>query len=137
METRSPTILSPMSTPSDSPSPSPMSPLSGAPTPSTPATGAPKPAFKVTRSPFAPKITGTVAAPATTAPTGSISGPMSIGTTSALGSGLPTPGMTRKTVSARAARNEDTSPALVVLDLIAAGVAIAAAVLIGLAYYQH
>jgi uncharacterized membrane protein len=96
---------------------------------------APKPAYKVTRSPFAPKIIGTPAAAGAPASTGS--NPMSIGASSALGDGLPMPGLTRKTVSARAARNNDASPALVVLDLIAAAVAIAAAVMIGLAYFKQ
>jgi hypothetical protein len=109
-----------------------MSPLSGA-----PAAGAPKPAFKVTRSPFAPKISGTAAAPATTAAAGSGPGPMSIGTSSALGDSLPIPGMTRKTVSARNAPTNEVGAPLVVLDFITAAVAIAGAVMLALDYFNH
>lgn len=126
-----------MSTPSDNPTPSPMSPLTGAPASNAPGPGAPKPAFKVTRSPFAPKITGTATAPAGAIPTGSVSGAMSIGGASALGEGLPTPGMMRKTVSARSSGNTEVGAPLVLLDFIAAAVAIAGAVMLAMDYYKH
>jgi len=116
-----------MSTPSDNPTSIPVA---------TPAPSAPKPAYKVTRSPFAPKITGIPAAASTAAPTSTGPNPMSIGTSSAL-SAAPMPGLTRKTVSARSAPTNEASAPLVVLDLIAAAVAVAAAVMLGLEYYKH
>ncbi len=113
-----------------------MSPLTGAPTPAASAPSAPKPAFKVTRSPFAPKIIGTASTPAGTIPTGSVSGAMSIGAASALGD-APAPGMMRKTVSARAAQDNEIGAPLVLLDFIAAAVAIAGAVTLAMDYYKH
>ncbi|HTB63003.1 MAG TPA: hypothetical protein VK737_05385 [Opitutales bacterium] len=118
-----------MSTPSENPSPTPMSPLSGA-----PAASAPKPAFKVTRSPFAPKITGAV--PAAGAAAGTSGGPMAIGASSALGD-APVPGLTRKVVSAQAQRSDEVGPALLVVDFLAGGVAVAAAVMIALQYFKQ
>jgi hypothetical protein len=111
-----------------------MSPLTGAPVAAAPS--APKPAFKVTRSPFAPKIIGTATTPGGTIPTGSVSGAMSIGASSALGD-APVPGLMRKTVSARASQDHEVGAPMVVVDFIAAAVAIAGAVMLAMDYYKH
>jgi len=109
-----------MSTPSDSSAPK--SPL-GAPSPlGTPHLGdAPKPAFKVTRSPFAPKITGQ-------AVTGLHTGPISI--TSPDAPTPPKPTAARRSSARRSGGGDEVSPALLLLDFICAAVAIAAAVMI-------
>jgi hypothetical protein len=100
---------------------------SGAPPPapkSSPLSGdaGTKPAFKVTRSPFSPRIGG-----------GASSSPMAIGATAALGSAAaPTKaggaGMTasgRPISTGRKRGGEETTLPLFVIDLLAAGVAIA------------
>ncbi len=122
-----------MSTSSDQPLPTaPKSPLSGASIPSAPApaptpfpaapapgSGLSKPSFKVTRSPFAPRIsTGGPGSAATMAAAPAVRSPA------------------RKTVSASGEFTKPESSGLVVLDLIAAGVAIAAAVMMALAYFK-
>ncbi len=128
-----------MSTSPDQPLPSaPKSPLSGASIPAAPApapatspaeSALPKSAYKVTRSPFSPKIAGGTAGP--------LSGPMALGSPgsfeTAPGGGIP---VARKTVSASGKIVAQESSALVVLDLIAAGVAIAAAVMIAMSLYK-
>ena len=104
-----------MSTPSDLPSSAPKSPL-GAPSPlgSAPTfDAAPKPSFKVTRSPFAPKISGQAAPSALP-----LEGPTP-----------PKPSLTRRASSKRGG-GDDASPVMLVLDFICAAVAIAAAVMI-------
>jgi hypothetical protein len=129
-----------MSTPSDQSIPSaPKSPLSGAPIAPAPAPapapsvapaapGLSKPAFKVTRSPFAPKISGGTSGPLT--------GPMSIGLSTA--NAAPAAKLpTRKFASASGKITKEEGPALVVLDLIAAGVSVAAAVMMALAYFKQ
>ncbi|HVY69987.1 MAG TPA: hypothetical protein VHH73_08660 [Verrucomicrobiae bacterium] len=134
-----------MSTPSDQPPPSaPKSPLSGANLPSAPTpapapsvspagSGLSKPAFKVTRSPFSPKITGAAA--------GSSGGPMAIGTASALGASSPSAATARPPVRKRVSATGDftaqESSGLVLLDFIAAAIAVAAAVMMALAYFKQ
>jgi hypothetical protein len=126
-----------MSTTSDSPTPEAASTPSKSPLAAGDIT---KPAFKVTRSPFAPKIGGVS--------TGPLTGPMSIGASSALGpasatrpaagasAGAPRPaGTTARAVAARRAAPADTNVAWFILELIAAGVSVAAAVLMGLSLY--
>ncbi len=124
-----------MSTPSDQPLPSaPKSPLSGASIPPAPApaagaassasvgAGLTKPTFKVTRSPFSPKITGAGGAGAGAADV------------SATNTAARPPA--RKKVAATGDFTAEEKPALVVLDFLAAGVAIAAAVMMALAYFK-
>lgn len=122
-----------MSTPSDQPLPSaPKSPLSGASIPPAPApapgfgsaadgAGLTKPAFKVTRSPFAPKISGSGA----------------LGSASASAApATPARPPARKHVSATGNFTSEEKPAMVLLDFVAAAVAIAAAVMMALAYFK-
>jgi hypothetical protein len=106
-----------MSTPSDTPAPKSPSPLGA-----HPMEAAPKPAFKVTRSPFAPKITGQGV-------TGLQTGPISI--TAAAGPTPPKPTLARKTTASKSGDDEAT-PAMLALDFICAAVAIGAAVMIWL-----
>jgi len=129
-----------MSTPSENPSPNPISPFGGVPASSAPASSvpvAPKPAFKVTRSPFAPKISGTATAPAGPA---APNAPLSIGASGTLADAAPRP-MARKTVTARRGSSGSSGAPvgapLLVLDLICAAVAVAAAVMLahGLGYF--
>ena len=113
-----------MSTPSDSPTPAPKSPL-GAPSPLGSLhshESAPKPTFKVTRSPFAPKITGQ-------ATTGLQTGPISLSSSDA--PAPPKPTAARRS-AARRSGGDDATPALVAVDFICAAVAIGAAVMIWL-----
>jgi hypothetical protein len=84
---------------------------------------APKPAFKVTRSPFAPKITGQGS-------TGLQTSPMSLG--SAMGPTPPRPTHVRKASLGRSGGSGETTPALLAVDFICAAVAIAAAVMMWL-----
>jgi hypothetical protein len=81
---------------------------------------APKPAFKVTRSPFAPKITGQ-------------GGASAMSFSSAAGPTPPKPVLGRKASGGgSAAGGGDASPALLAVDFICAAVAIGAAVMIWL-----
>jgi hypothetical protein len=114
-----------MNTP-DSPTPPPSD--SGVPA-STPPPSAPKPAFKVTRSPFAPKLGG-ASGPA----------PISISATAGLSSVSSGPTAARAPRAApqqaRASASSKPSMAGLVIDIIAAGIAIAFAVLIALNYFS-
>jgi hypothetical protein len=107
-----------MSTPSDLPPPAPKSPLSSPSPLGSPQSfdAAPKPSFKVTRSPFAPKISGQSSASALAE-----EGPTP-----------PKPSLTRKASSNRGGGGDDASPVLVLVDFVCAAVAIAAAVMIWL-----
>ncbi len=123
-----------MSTSPDQPPPSaPKSPLSGASTPPAPApapapsgSGLTKSAFKVTRSPFAPRISGAGGAAPAASPLGS-------------GGASQPPGRvaSRKIVTATGDFTKQESPGLVVLDFICAAVAIGAAVMMALDYFKQ
>jgi hypothetical protein len=120
-----------MNTP-DSPTPPPSDSGVPASTPPPAAASAPKPAFKVTRSPFAPKLGG-ASGPA----------PISISATAGLSSVPTSSGPTAARApraapqQARAvASSSKPSMAGLVVDIIAAGIAIAFAVLIALNYFS-
>lgn len=121
--------------PDETPPSAPKSPLSGAPIPPAPApapapaassSGLTKSAFKVTRSPFAPRISGTPGA----------SGASPLG---AAGGSSAAPGRVpaRKVVTATGDFTKQESAGLVALDFIAAAVAIAAAVMMALDYFKQ
>jgi hypothetical protein len=126
-----------MSTTPDSPVP----PSSGATPPpagaEAPKPAAPKPAFKVTRSPFAPKLQGGTGGPAAPAP-------ISIAGTAGLSS-VPTPSSGPTPTAARAPRAAPKAAVVatqakpsvfgVAIDIAAAAVAVAFAILFALSYF--
>jgi hypothetical protein len=83
-----------------------------------------KPAFKVTRSPFAPRIAGQGGLAASAA------------STAAAPAAAARP-PARKRVSATGDFTAEEKPAMVALDFVAAAVAIAAAVMMALAYFKN
>jgi hypothetical protein len=108
-----------------------MSDSSSTPGSDAPSGGDAKPAFKVTRSPFAPKSGATpVAAP---------TGPMSIGAADTLAAAAAkAPGVANRPMAPMTfkPKGEQTSTPMFVIDLLAAGVSVACAVLLALKYFS-